>query len=610
MLLLVGATSLHSDTTPEKRAQRRPGVAESVRTPTKQAMPEAAPPHDTTLDDTDQTFQEAIRKLMEPLEEGQEFRLPDPTTIGRFDTSRDLSGNLGRIHLHKVIHEEMERHPAEAFEALMTFQQTSQGASLFQRLRSQDHLSTANNIDLRWIANQLKAINLLLDRAELESPEFERLQAEKAQLQKERWRLQDRYYGGQGRDNRLTTPAIQAALDPGTIVLTYFIPQFKTLQLDRTIPADHIDLFVIARNVPIRVHSIALHQDELESLLRDFLAAGSSLPPSSKRQAAAGQRLYDALITPAEGAISTNDRVLVIPDGLLYNLPFAALPRKEASGAATYFVEWKPTHIAQSIPIYFELLARREREDRLRVKRAHRLVAFGDPDYGDGSYADERANTTRNPIPMAVRFAVHRGFSKGLRRLPATDREVREIARVFREAGMPTDVFLGAEATEAAAKEITATAAYVHFASHGILDLDQYEHSYLALTFPKAPAIVGENGILEAWEVIDQLNLTADLATLSACETAVGRADYGEGVLSISHSFQMAGAQSVVASLWSIPDDATAELMVRFYRNLLKDLPKDRSLQEAQAALLRDEMKRGRSSIHSWAAFQLFGDWR
>jgi CHAT domain-containing protein len=117
-----------------------------------------------------------------------------------------------------------------------------------------------------------------------------------------------------------------------------------------------------------------------------------------------------------------------------------------------------------------------------------------------------------------------------------------------------------------------------------------------------------DNGLLQAWEVFEWMRLDAELVTLSACETGLGRDGDGEGLIGLTRAFQYAGARSVLASLWSVSDHTTAELMERFYTLLRAGRPKDLALQEAQRALLHA----GGAAAHPvhWAAFTLSGDWQ
>jgi CHAT domain-containing protein len=145
--------------------------------------------------------------------------------------------------------------------------------------------------------------------------------------------------------------------------------------------------------------------------------------------------------------------------------------------------------------------------------------------------------------------------------------------------------------------------------------------SGIVLAGANKPLAVGrEDGILTALEV-SELDLgKVQLVVLSACETGLGQVAGGEGILGLQRSFQVAGAKTVVASLWGVDDDATRKLMERFYDNLWqKKLSKLEALRQAQLSMLRGELVRGvevertpdnRLPPFYWAAFVLSGDWR
>src|SRR5258707_9276057 len=84
-----------------------------------------------------------------------------------------------------------------------------------------------------------------------------------------------------------------------------------------------------------------------------------------------------------------------------------------------------------------------------------------------------------------------------------------------------------------------------------------------------------DNGLLQAWEIFEQVHIDADLVTLSACETGLGQEIGGEGLIGLTRAFQYAGARSVLASLWNVADESTADLMRRFYGHLKAGLSKD-----------------------------------
>ena len=274
--------------------------------------------------------------------------------------------------------------------------------------------------------------------------------------------------------------------------------------------------------------------------------------------------------------------MLVSPDGPLHTLPFAALVR-----GGRYLAEDKPLHTILSATVYAELRkTRRETPAAPQVS----LAAFGDPSYPG-----------RAPSHPDVRAAVDRGLA--LTPLPSTREEVRGIAALYPQAR----AFLGQEATEERAKSIGQDARYVHFACHGLLDERFPLNSSLALSIPENPEEGQENGLLQAWEIFDGMRLDADLVTLSACDSGLGQEMGGEGLLGLTRAFQYAGARSVLASLWSVSDASTADLMKRFYGHLRRGASKDEALRSAQTEVLR-----GKDFVHPyyWAAFQLTGDWR
>src|SRR6185436_8614007 len=116
-----------------------------------------------------------------------------------------------------------------------------------------------------------------------------------------------------------------------------------------------------------------------------------------------------------------------------------------------------------------------------------------------------------------------------------------------------------------------------------------------------------DNGLLQAWEIFESMRLAADLVTLSACDSGLGKEMGSEGLIGLTRAFQFAGARSVLASLWSVSDLSTADLMKRFYGHLRAGRTKDEALQAAQIALIRS---REFSHPYHWAAFQLVGDWK
>ena len=114
-----------------------------------------------------------------------------------------------------------------------------------------------------------------------------------------------------------------------------------------------------------------------------------------------------------------------------------------------------------------------------------------------------------------------------------------------------------------------------------------------------------QDGLLQEWQIIG-FSLNADLVTLSACDTGVGKLEGEEGVTDLADAFLFAGAKSVVASLWESDNDYTEVLMRRFYQHLAERQNKDAALQQAKVDLLRQFG--GRAAPFYWAGFVLVGE--
>jgi CHAT domain-containing protein len=161
------------------------------------------------------------------------------------------------------------------------------------------------------------------------------------------------------------------------------------------------------------------------------------------------------------------------------------------------------------------------------------------------------------------------------------------------------------EATEENVKDngLLRTARRIHFATHGLLDEKQPELSGLVLT--RTPGS-REDGLLQVYEIFN-LELDADLVVLSACDTGLGNAVGGEGLLGVTRALLYAGAHSVVVSLWQVDDTSTPDLMVGFYRHLDKAGDKAEALRQAKLTMIHE--KRFAHPFY-WAPFILIGESR
>lgn len=350
------------------------------------------------------------------------------------------------------------------------------------------------------------------------------------------------------------------------------------------------------------------------------------------------------LFEPAKAQLEGKDRLLIMPDGPLQWLPFAALAKTSVDiGDGSYLAASKSIHVVQSGSIYQELQKRRGGFKEPR-RGGPTWLGIGDPYYP--AKVDTRTEPNRLIKAQApgsagsIKFSetqnlISRGFKywsdlEKLKRLPQTEREIEAIASRFRAKSLTADIYLRNAATEDLIRNDLTGIRYIHIAGHaaaltsdpqaGIHASDSFIALSLLPRTTRMAAGLKHNGLLQTWEISNELMLNADLVVLSACETAIGEYRGGEGLLSLSRSFLQAGARSVLASLWLVDDLSTSELMIRFYDHLLSGKSKVESLRMAQMELASRPVEvtfsDGTSQImdfmapYHWAGFQLVGDWQ
>lgn len=199
-----------------------------------------------------------------------------------------------------------------------------------------------------------------------------------------------------------------------------------------------------------------------------------------------------------------------------------------------------------------------------------------------------------------------------LSQLPGTQLEAEAIRTDFKDA----KVFTGAAAQEALVKREAGKYRYLHFATHGFFNDAAPLLSAIVLAQPEPGS--GEDGFLTAREIFD-MDLHAEMAVLSACNTARGEKRSGEGLIGLTWALFAAGVPTQIVSQWSVNDASTALLMKRFYANLTqKRLQKGEALRQAALSLkaeggagARGDAKAAKwSHPYYWAPFILMGDWR
>ena len=425
--------------------------------------------------------------------------------------------------------------------------------------------------------------------------------------------------------------AVAASL-PADSVLIEFQALWEPSQQDELTPgmvdreAERYVAFVMRSGDPDDVRLIDLGPgDQIESTIYAYAlavdsAARNTIPSAQPdvrrvREPEAGAALRRVIFDPLRAALDGRTRLLISPDGAVARVPFATLP--EAPEAATRLIDTYTISYLRTGRSVTELA-------RPAGSEATAPVIFGDPDYdwlehpSDGEDASfffprlEGSRVEATSVRDVIGGECH------------TDREVTQ-ARVaachspvvlhlathgffIRRRGRGYDVigdwrtFGGAEFRG----DVLATAAAEHpLARSGVVLAGVNAWS---VSRP-LPAEAGD-GILSAAEVARIDLAGTEIVTLSACETALGDLTVGEGAAPLIQAFHAAGARSVIATLWEVPDEDTGALVVDFYTRLGAHQARADALRDAQLALKRRALERGENDPWSWGAFVAYGDWR
>jgi CHAT domain-containing protein/predicted negative regulator of RcsB-dependent stress response len=292
------------------------------------------------------------------------------------------------------------------------------------------------------------------------------------------------------------------------------------------------------------------------------------------------------LLEPAAGRLGRR-RLAIVADGALEYLPFAALPDPES---AVECIDAEPLVVAHEIVNLpsASTLAVLRREAESRKPPAGTIAVLADPVFG---LDDARLGDRREALPAGI-----------FHRLPHTRGEAEAILELVPE-GLSYRALGFAASREAVLSGRLEGYGIVHFATHGQLNAEEPALSRIVLS-----QIDRQGGQVEGslWaHDIYNLKLPANLVVLSGCETALGKAVRGEGLVGLARGFMYAGASRVMVSLWRVSDRGTAELMDAFYRGLLlRRLAPAAALRQAQL-----ELRSRRPQHLYWAGFVLEGDW-
>jgi CHAT domain-containing protein len=363
----------------------------------------------------------------------------------------------------------------------------------------------------------------------------------------------------------LTLEEIKDGLPEQAQVLQYAVLEDKLL------------IWVVTKS-GVRIAEAGVGAQELAEKVRAYLALASTPPASADDSALAARAadLYRVLVAPAEQFLDKSKFLCIVPDKVLHYLPYEALV---SPATGNYLMEDYDLGFAPSTSIYVAKSAAAAGEKAGASEET--LVSIGEPSFSRAAFP-------------------------ALPALPSAAREAEEIKDFY---GGKSRVLLHGEASEQSVKSELRKADVAHFAMHYLVD----ENSEMLSGFPLAPERApsdgheGNDGFLQSYEIYKMELPRLRLVVLSACQTGIERQYGGEGAVGVARPFLVAGAASVVASLWPVDTAASAELMIDFHRQRRRGaIPATEALRRAQRKMARGPDARRRHPYY-WAPFVVIG---
>ncbi|NVO20054.1 MAG: CHAT domain-containing protein [Bacteroidetes bacterium] len=299
----------------------------------------------------------------------------------------------------------------------------------------------------------------------------------------------------------------------------------------------------------------------------------------------ASYSLYKVLLEPVQSLIQ-NKELIIIPDAELGYLSFDILlthkpgPKAKGYRGLPYLIKEAPISYAPSATALFEGF-----KNPIAPKN-HKVLAFA-PSY---------ENVRNVKIKELLRGKT--SYPDYLMPIPGAQIEVKNLKKIF-----SSKVFDGSDATESNFKKYAGNYSILHLAMHTIINNNNPLYSKLVF-YRNGDTL--EDGLLNTSELFS-MQLNADLAVLSACNTGTGKLERGEGIMSLARGFFYAGVPSIIMTSWAVEDNSGVDLMTSFYKYLAEGKAKNEALRLAKLDYLEnsDQLK---SHPHFWAAYMNIGD--
>ena len=383
-------------------------------------------------------------------------------------------------------------------------------------------------------------------------------------------------------DNEATLSLRELVPKPAPLRTVMFSLRDDELLLEYVLD-DRTSYCIAVTNSEAKIFTLGAGRRTIEDSANSYLTSLDG----RRNGGAAAKQLYAVLLDKVLEAFP-KPRLIISSDGVLHRVPFEAL--QDATSKPLVL-----TKIVSYAPSASALVAIRNARRTLAAPRP--LLAVGSVDYKFARLLPQ--GIRRNPVVSEALRGLSEFSGSGLQDLPESREEVLSIAHLFDSRAV---VLLGTNATESAfKKEPLSDYRVIHLAVHSIPDP---QFPYRASLVLGADPEKGEDGLLQVRD-ITRMRLSADLVTLSACETGIGPLQGEAGMASLQQAFLTAGARAVVASLWRVEDHSTTALMKAFYAHLAGNEDKALALANAKRDVLK---KYGELSPYYWASFVMAGE--
>jgi CHAT domain-containing protein len=335
---------------------------------------------------------------------------------------------------------------------------------------------------------------------------------------------------------------------------------------------DQLLVWVLSGN-QMKSRSVAVSGEELHGKVSAYLHAISSASARNVEEISKRAReLYDTLITPVASLLVKDKQLCIVPDKILNLLPFGTLVSPASGEYLLKQYELMVSPSSTALVLFSEMAAQKS------VAKGERILSVGNPSF------DREAFPSLPDLSSATREATQvAGLYDSRSVLVENDASVPRVMRELKNADV------------------------VHFALHSVLDERFPMRSKFLLARADNRQEPSSESVLFAHDIYDLKLPRVRLAVLSACETGAGRYFGGEGVMNMARPFLSAGVPLVVASLWPVESNATAQFMINFHRRRVRErLPVAKALQLAQLDMLQDSDSRLHDPYY-WAPFVLIG---